>query len=128
MAPTNGGLGGFRFVNDTGFTKSVADKLVRVGRKNSLYAEDKLAFIASVHGWTVLYELSKLEDKQIDQLIDDVKSGSIERITREVITNVANNRPIDDKTLILATIDMRASKLQTITDHHNIELTACGAF
>jgi hypothetical protein len=104
-----------RFINDTGFTKSVADKLVLVGKKKCLYAEDKLAFISTVDGWTTLYELTKLEDKKIDQLIDDVKSGSVKRITRDLVANVVNNRPIDDKTLVLATIEMSSSVLQTIT-------------
>ena len=104
-----------RFVSDVGFTKSVADKLVLVGGKKCLYSETKLDFISTVDAWTVLYELSKLEDKQIDQLIDDVKSGSVKRLTRELIENIANNRPSDDKIIVLATIEMSSSKLKTIT-------------
>lgn len=104
-----------RFVNDVGFTKSVADKLIVVGKKKSLFEQPKLDFIAGTDSWTVLYELSKLEDKQIEQVIDLLKSEASKRLTRELIYNIANNRPSDEKVIVLASIEMSSTKLKTIT-------------
>ena len=55
-----------RFVNEVGMTKSIADKLVIIGRRKTLFDEANIDYISTVDGWTVLYELAKLDDKKSD--------------------------------------------------------------
>ena len=52
-----------KFVIDCGFTTSVADKLAKIGSCAVLHSEEKLPLVSSAEGWTVLYELAKLDPK-----------------------------------------------------------------
>ncbi len=100
-----------KFVTDCGFTTAVADKLVKIGNCASLHLADNLSLVASIDGWTVLYELSKLESKQISSLLSKIRENPDVKITREVIENFAANRSLVEKRLVLATIEVDDSKL-----------------
>lgn len=104
-----------RFVNEVGVTKSIAAKLVIVGRKALLFDETIINHISTADGWTVLYELAKLEDKKVTELVDVLKSTPSLRLTRDLIYNVANNRPLNEKAIVLASIEIASSKLKSIT-------------
>lgn len=104
-----------RFINDTGITKSVADKLVAIGRCRRLYAQDSEPFIASIEGWSPLYEISKLKESQIDSLWETLGSNPSIRLTREVVQNIANGNTVDDKVIVFASIEAQKSKLDRLT-------------
>ena len=104
-----------RFVNDVGITKSVADKLVRIGETKVFFVDENLSALSSVEGWTVLYELSKLEQKQIQSLLELVANDSEKKLTRELIHNFANNKPLDAKRLIVASIELDEEKLKSMS-------------
>src|SRR5262245_8199755 len=55
-----------RFVNDAGFTKPVADKLIKIGQCKQLYANEARDMVGCIDGWTTLYEVSKLSEKRIE--------------------------------------------------------------
>ena len=104
-----------RFVNEVGVTKSIADKLVIVGRRPLLFDEAIIDYISTADGWTVLYELAKLDDKKVAEVVELVRSNPSLRLTRDLIYNVAHNRPINEKTIVLASIEIDSSKLKTVT-------------
>jgi len=86
-----------KFINEAGITKSVADKLLIVGKCNSLYAERNLATVSTAEGWTVLYALATLETKQLQDLLQTIATDSKTKLTREVIFNFVNKKPLDSK-------------------------------
>lgn len=104
-----------KFVIDCGFTTSVADKLVKIGSCTVLHSEEKLPLVSSAEGWTVLYELSKLEQKQINNLLEVVANDNEKKITRELIYNFANNKPLDAKRLVVASIELDEDKLKSMS-------------
>lgn len=104
-----------KFVIDCGFTTSVADKLVKIGSCALLHSEEKLPLVSSAEGWTVLYELSKLEQKQINNLLEVVANDNEKKITRELIYNFANNKPLDAKRLVVASIELDEDKLKSMS-------------
>jgi hypothetical protein len=104
-----------RFVNEVGVTKSIADKLVIVGRRSVLFDEKIIDYISTAEGWTVLYELAKLDDKKVAEVVELVRSNPSLRLTRDLIYNVANNRPLNEKVIVLASIEIDSSKLKTVT-------------
>ena len=104
-----------KFVIDCGFTTSVADKLVKIGSCAVLHSEEKLPLVSSAEGWTVLYELSKLEQKQISNLLEVVANDNEKKITRELIYNFANNKPLDAKRLVVASIELDEDKLKSMS-------------
>ncbi len=104
-----------KFVIDCGFTTSVADKLVKIGSCAVLHTEEKLPLVTSAEGWTVLYELSKLDQKQINNLLDVVANDNEKKLTRELIYNFANNKPLDAKRLVVASIELDEAKLKSMS-------------
>jgi hypothetical protein len=104
-----------KFVIDCGFTTSVADKLVKIGACAVLHTEDKLPLVSSAEGWTVLYELSKLDQKQINNLLKVVANDNEKKLTRELIYNFANNKPLDAKRLVVASIELDEAKLKSMS-------------
>ena len=104
-----------RFVNEVGMTKSIADKLVIIGRRKTLFDEANIDYISTVDGWTVLYELAKLDDKKVADVVDVLRSDPSQGLTRDLIYNVANNRPLKEKAIVLASIEIDSSKLKTVT-------------
>jgi len=103
-----------KFINDVGVTKSVADKLLKIGKCAELYVANNLEYVASAEGWTVLYALATLEPKQISALLNTL-ANSKKKLTREVIYNYLNNKPLDQKRLIVASIEMDVSHLETLS-------------
>lgn len=110
------------FVNSVGLTKSVSDKLLKIGECKPLYEEQNLEFVTSIEGWTVLYELAKLEAKQIDELIKKLRSDPAVNLTREVIVNFVNKKPLGDKRLICLSIEIDESKMNTISNYKFAEV------
>jgi hypothetical protein len=104
-----------KFVIDCGFTTSVADKLVKIGSCGILHMEASLPLVSSAEGWTVLYELSKLEQKQINNLLEVVANDNEKKLTRELIHNFANNKPLDAKRLVVASIELDEAKLKSMS-------------
>lgn len=104
-----------KFINDVGVTKSVADKLLKIGSCTSLYAESNLECVSSAEGWTVLYALASLEEKQITALLTIVANDN-KKLTREMIHNFSNNKPLDLKRLIVASIEIDESHIQTLSN------------
>src|SRR5262245_56374303 len=85
-----------RFVNDVGLTKAVSDKLLIIGGRRIMYDPSVIDHISTAEGWTVLYELAKLDDKKIEEVVGLVKSDPSVHLTRALIQNIANNRPLDE--------------------------------
>jgi hypothetical protein len=104
-----------KFVTDCGFTISVADKLVKIGSCAVLHTEEKLPLVSSAEGWTVLYELSKLEQKQINSLLEVVANDNEKKLTRELVHNFAKNKPLDAKRLVVASIEIDEGKLNSMS-------------
>ena len=101
-----------RFVNEVGVTKSIADKLVIVGRRPLLFDKSIIDYISTADGWTVLYELAKLDDKKVAEVVEVVRSSPSLRLTRDLIYNVANNRPLNEKIIVLASIEIELVKIE----------------
>lgn len=94
-----------KFVNDTGFTKAVADKLLSVGKCKRLYAEELQQVVEQTDGWSTLYELSKLErDKKLDQVIDHVRQNPSMNVTRSVVHSIATGNSPTARDLVLVRI------------------------
>jgi hypothetical protein len=104
-----------RFINEVGVTKSIADKLLIIGRRKILFDDSIIDYISTVDGWTVLYELAKLDDKKVAEVVDVLRSTPSLRLTRDLIYNVANNRQLNEKAIVLASIEIDSSKLKTVT-------------
>lgn len=104
-----------KFVIDCGFTTSVADKLAKIGSCAVLHSEEKLPLVSSAEGWTVLYELAKLDPKQINSLLDVVANDNDKKLTRELIHNFTNNKPLDAKRLVVASIELDEEKLKSMS-------------
>lgn len=104
-----------KFINDVGITKSVADKLLKIGNCASLYIESNLEIVSSAEGWTVLYELATLEEKQITALLNTVANDN-KKLTREMIHNFSNNKPLNEKRLIVASVEIDESHLKTLSN------------
>jgi len=112
-----------KFINEAGITKSVADKLLIVGKCNSLYAERNLATVSTAEGWTVLYALATLETKQLQDLLQTIATDSKTKLTREVIFNFVNKKPLDSKRLIVASIEIDEAKMNILTSDKFSEVT-----
>jgi hypothetical protein len=103
-----------RFAIEAGFTTNVAEKLQKVGSQSIFYDPQIKKYLASADGWTVLYELAKLDQSKINTVIDHLKTGS-KKLTRDFILNIANNRSLDEKTIVLASLEVTSSKLASLT-------------
>lgn len=117
-------IGFERFANDVGVTKAISDKLVVIGRKQVLFDENIIGHISTADGWTVLYELTKLDDKKVETLVSLLKSDSSLRLTRDLIHNLANNRPLNEKAIVLASVEIDSSRLKTVTTVQSDLITA----
>jgi hypothetical protein len=104
-----------KFVIECGFTTSVADKLVKIGACAILHTEEKLPLVSCAEGWTVLYELTKLAPKQINNLLEVVANDNEKKLTRELIYNFANNKPLDAKRIVVASIELDEAKLKSMS-------------
>jgi len=102
-------------VTDCGFITSVAEKLVKIGACAVLHTEEKLPLVSSAEGRTVLYELSKREQKQINNLLDFVANDNEKKLTRELIHNFANNKPLDARRIVIASIELDEAKLKSMS-------------
>lgn len=102
------------FALEAGFTTNVAEKLKKIGSQTIFYDPQVKKYLASADGWTVLYELSKLDQSKIKAVIDLLKTGS-KKLTRDLIQNIANNRSLDEKTIVLASLEVTSSKLASLT-------------
>ena len=71
--------------------------------------------MSSAEGWTVLYELAKLEPKQINSLLDVLANDNDKKLTRELIHNFTNNKPLDAKRLVVASIELDEEKLKSMS-------------
>ncbi len=112
-----------KFTNEVGITKSVADKLLMIGKCNPLYVESNLEIVSSAEGWTVLYSLATLEPKKIDELLLLIATNNSMRLTREVIFNFANNKPLNERRLIVASIEIDEAKMDVLTNEKFSEVT-----
>ncbi len=88
---------------------------MKIGSCAVLHSEEKLPLVSSAEGWTVLYELAKLEPKQINSLLDVVANDNDKKLTRELIHNFANNKPLDAKRLVVASIELDEEKLKSMS-------------
>ena len=104
-----------RFVSDVGFTIGVANKLIGIGKCKRLYQAEAAQFIGFVEGWSTLYEVSKLEDHEIDQLWNELATDSKLRLSRAVVQSVASGHSAADKNLVYVTIDGQESAVSSLT-------------
>ncbi len=102
------------FALEAGFTTNVAEKLQKIGSQTIFYDPKVKKYLASADGWTILYELAKLDQSKISIVIDHLKTGS-KKLTRDLILNIANNRSLDEKTIVLASLEVTSSKLASLT-------------
>ena len=54
-------------------------------------------------------------DGKVAEVVELVRSNPSLRLTRDLIYNVAHNRPLNEKTIVLASIEIDSSKLKTVT-------------
>jgi len=104
-----------RFVNDVGVTNAVAVKLISIASKNVLYREEYLPYVATLHGWTVVYELSKLDDATVGKVIDELKADPAKRLTREIIESYSTKNKAP-KMLMIASVEIDEQSAENITD------------
>jgi hypothetical protein len=104
-----------RFLNDAGFTRAVADKLVCIGKCASLRSERAKQFVGFIDGWTTLYEVTKLSPNRVNDLWDILEKNPNQRLSRAVIRNVAQGTYPDDRSIVLGVIEIVESKLDRLT-------------
>lgn len=104
-----------RFINDAGFTTSVADKLVCIGKCSALRQESAKPFIACIDGWTTLYEVTKLDESQLKDLWSQLEQNPHQRLSRAVIQSVARGSTVGDRSIILGVIEVTANDLDGMT-------------
>lgn len=103
-----------RFTTEVGFTKSVSDKLHKIGSCKRLHLPKHLDVLASVDGWTVLYELAKLDDKSLDRVFAALQANPHHKLTRAFVKNVLSEKAVDDRPIILGVIEIDSRKLANI--------------
>jgi hypothetical protein len=103
-----------RFCTDAGFTKSVADKLIRIGKCDRLYQREAGKHIGAIDGWSTLYEVSKLEDHQITELWDKLESKPSLPLSRSVVQELRGS-PGGNRTLVFLTIEGQEGNIDRLT-------------
>ena len=92
----------------TGFGIAKTDKLIRVATSERLKENSKL--LACVESWTVLYEVTLLDDNQFAQLKEKVESG--QNVTVKLINSIRKPKAEADgiqmNTLVTISMDMNA--------------------
>ena len=104
-----------RFVNDCGFTHAVAAKMIKIGRSAFIQDESNLEKLVTIEGWTVLYELSKIDDQSIKHLLATTANDNKSKLTREMISNFVSGKPANAKQLTVASVEFDEAKLSVIT-------------
>ncbi|MBL8883576.1 MAG: hypothetical protein JNL45_11050 [Hyphomicrobium sp.] len=104
-----------RFLNDSGFTRAVGDKLVCIGKCTALRSERAKQFVGFIDGWTTLYEVTKLGPVQVDRLWDALEQDANLRLSRAVVQNIARGSPLQDRIIVLGLVEVSESKLKGMT-------------
>ncbi len=110
-----------RFINDSGFTKSVADKLIIVGKCNALYRESVRELVGFIDGWATLYEVAKLKSDQMDRLWDELRRDPSLRLSRTLVQNIADGNDPNDKRVVFIKVEAQKSKLVALTETQVID-------
>lgn len=104
-----------RFVNDAGFTKAVADKLLTVGKCEKLHSDAYEPAISRTDGWSILYELTKLNEKQkLPSVLKYLSENPNARVTRSVVQNLVADKSATEKTLVLVKITVSESEFKNM--------------
>jgi len=114
-----------RFVNDAGFTKAVADKLISVGKCKPLFGDKLQGIVTRTDGWSTLYELTKLQQSnKLDGVAKYVSENPTTNVTRSVVQNIASEKAPTEKTLLLAKIVAQESAWNALSasDQKNVNL------
>lgn len=77
----------------TDFSVAKIDKLVRIANDNRLKANDNI--FRTVGAWTVLYDVTLLNDSQFEQLKAELLNG--ENLTSKIINNIRNPKKDEEK-------------------------------
>ena len=105
-----------KFIEDVRLTKTIAEKLTQVGKCNALYHKPDLDLITSVDGWTVLYELSKLDTKRLTSLFTKLRAGPTIKLTRKVVVDHASGKSSSGKCFVIASIEIDEKELKRLSD------------
>jgi len=73
------------FIELTGLTKAICDKLLRIAQCDKLYDTELNKHSSRLEGWTNLYELSKLNNPELDQFVSELDKDQTVAVTREFI-------------------------------------------
>jgi hypothetical protein len=73
------------FVELTGLTSAICDKLCCVAQSQKLYSDDLSRHSSRLEGWTNLYELSKLKNPELDDFVTMLDNDQTVPVTREFI-------------------------------------------
>ena len=99
---------------EAGFTKAVADKLLGIGNCEFLYKQEADEFIGFVDGWSTLYEISKLPYERITLLWKALRDDPSLKVSRSLVKNFAENKPLGEKVILYATIEAEKSKFDKL--------------
>ena len=73
------------FIELTGLTKAICDKLLRIAQCDKLYDAELSKHSNRLEGWTNLYELSKLNNPELDEFVSELDKDQTVAVTREFI-------------------------------------------
>lgn len=75
------------FIALTGLTKAICDKLLRIAQCDKLYDAELGKHSNRLEGWTNLYELSKLNNPELDEFASELDKDQTVAVTREFISS-----------------------------------------
>lgn len=78
---------------ETGFGEAKIDKLVQIAKNVRLKENEKI--FSTVTTWTVLYDVTLLNDEQFDMLKTELQNG--ENLTSKLIASIRNPKKNEDK-------------------------------
>lgn len=105
-----------RFVNDAGFTLSVADKLSLIFACKPLREKAYAEVVCRTDGWSTLYELTKLHNnKKLEEVLEFVKRSPSEKVTRRVLQNISAEKSATEKMLRLLEVVASESAIKALS-------------
>ena len=81
------------FVELTGLTKPICDKLFRIAKCDKLYDPEINKHTSRLEGWTNLYELSKLNNPELDQFVTALDRDQTVSVTKDFIRSFRASSP-----------------------------------
>ena len=81
-----------KFLELTSLTKAISDKLLRIAQCQRLYESEFQKHCNRLDGWTNLYEVSKLNNPEIDRFVEHIDQDAGVAVTSELIRSFSSSK------------------------------------